>query len=77
MRIVAINAVVFLLWAAGQIPISVESTVNAMFVVVHLRAMALTTQSHYVREFDSTAICKLQRVVVGSVVAGEAADCAV
>ncbi len=60
MRIVAIQAVIFLLRAASQIPISVESTMDAVFVVFHLRAMALTAESHDVGEIDTTTIGQLQ-----------------
>lgn len=60
MRIVAIHAVVFLLRATSQIPVSVKSTMDAVFVVSHLRAMALTAESHDVGEIDTTAISQLQ-----------------
>lgn len=60
MRIVTIHTVVFLLRATSQIPISVESTMDAVFEVFHLRAMALTAESHDVGKIDTTAIRQLQ-----------------
>lgn len=60
MRIVAIHAIVFLLRASSQIPESVESTMDAVFVVFHLWAMALTAESHDVGEIDTTTIGQLQ-----------------
>jgi hypothetical protein len=60
MRIVAIHTVVFLLRTTAQIPVTVESSVDAVFIIFHLRAMALAAQSHNVGEFDSMPVSKLQ-----------------
>jgi len=60
MGIVAIDAVILLPWTLRQIPVTIHSAVNIVFVVSHLRTVALTAQAHYLGEFDSSAIGKFQ-----------------
>jgi hypothetical protein len=60
MRVVAIDAVILLSRPLRQIPVTVHSAMNVVFVVAHLRAMALSAQAHDFRELNPAAIGKFQ-----------------
>ena len=60
MRIVAIDAVVLLSRSLRQIPVTIHSTVNVVFVVSHLWTVTLTTQAHDFGELNATAIGQFQ-----------------
>ena len=60
MRIVAIHTVILLLWTTAKIPITVESSVDAVLIIFHLGAMALAAQGHNIGEFDLMPVSKLQ-----------------
>lgn len=60
MRIVAIDAVILLPWTLCQIPVTIHSAMNVMFIISHLRTVTLTAQTHDVGELNLGAIGKFQ-----------------
>jgi hypothetical protein len=77
MRIVAINAVLSLAWAASEIPITVHAAVSAMFVVARLGGMALRANQLDLGHILRAAIGQTEATVVVGVMATQARQLAV
>jgi hypothetical protein len=76
-RVVAINAVIALAGAAGEVPVTAHAAVGTVGVIPVLGAMALSAEAHGFREWDAAAIREPKLIVVRRVVAAEAGQGAV
>jgi len=71
-RIVAIDAVIALAGAAGEVPVAGHAAVGTVGIVTVLGTVTLGAEAHGVREGDAAAIGEPKLIVIGSVVAAEA-----
>ena len=76
MGIVAVNARIAGAAAAGQVPVSVHSAMQALVVIPTLWPVALRAKSHAVGEIQCAAICQAQGFVVVGIVAAQAGEIA-